>query len=278
MRLTQLFESMIRLPEGLSTDVMEFVYAYVIDFMNTKLGSEDEGLILLDAIDMQPKHPELFKRIKFSHPDNKIMNAKIGLRSYSFKYPISDDDKYINIQMVDANDSYYGGYDDEDNKLTLNMHNLKMLLANDQPKYSFIEYTLKEYANTIEHELMHFIQFKSFSKVDPKQVQHYDSNDESFEEYIKYASSAIELLPTLKSEFNTFKTKIEFLFKTVHTNENDQMQLFRHFIGDNRARTERFTEVLDDFESPILYGLKKHNTSVWKKAINVMLQQYRENF
>lgn len=277
MRLTQLFESMIRLPEGMASDIMEFIYAYVIDFTDIKLGN-DEGLILLETIDIHPKHPNLHKRLKFSHKSDKIMQARIGLGSYNFKYPISDEDKHIVIRMVDSFDHYYGGYDDDTNTLTLNVRNLKMMLAQEHPKYSFIDYTLKEFANTIEHELMHYIQFKSFAKVDPRQVQHYDSKDNSFEEYIKYASSAVELLPTLKSEFNTFKTKVEFLSKSRHINHNDRMQLFRYYMGDTGARTERFTEMLDDFESNVMYGIKRFNPELWKKAVKVMVQQYRENF
>lgn len=278
MRLTQLFESMIRLPEHLTEDVMEFMYAYVIDFITAKTGDEHEAHVFMETMHIYPKYPELHSRLKFSHANQVIMNAKVGLKSYNFKYNIPEDEKYINIRIVDTNDHYYGGYDDESNTLTLNVHNLKMMLADQNPKRSFIEYTLKEFENTIEHELMHYVQFKAFSKVDPRQVEKYDSKDGSFEEYIKYATSAVELLPTLKSEFNNFKNKIEFLSRDIKINDTDRMQLLRYFVGDSTARVERFTEFLDDFISPIYTGIKKHNPDLWKKAVKVMIQQYRENF
>lgn len=278
MRLTQLFESMIRLPENLTSDVMEFVYAYVIDFMAVKNDDEHSGHVFLSTIDIHPKYPELHKRLKFSHTSNVIMNAKIGLGSYQFKYNISEEDKFINIRIVDTSDHYYGGYDDDTNMLTLNVHTLKMMMADQEPKESFINYTLHEFENTVEHELMHFVQFKAFSNVDPRQVQNHKAKDGSQEEYIKYATSAVELLPTLKSEFNTFRNKIKFLSKSIQVNNNDRMQLMRYFVGDEGARVDRFTEFLDDFHSPVLKGIKDQNPDLWKKAVKVMIQQYRENF
>ena len=278
MRLTQLFESMIHLPENLTGDVMEFVYAYVIDFMATKDDDDHSGHVLLSTIDIHPKHPELHKRLKFSHTSNIIMNAKIGLSSYSFKYNIDESDKFINVRLVDTNDHYYGGYDDDTNTLTLNMHNLKMMMASQEPKKSFINYTLHEFENTVEHELMHFVQFKAFSKVDPRQVQSYHGNDGSVDGYIEYATSAVELLPTLKSEFNTFKNKVKFLSKSIHINNNDRMQLLRYFMGDEGARVERFTDFLDDFHSNVLSGMKNKKPELWKKAVKVMVQQYRETY
>lgn len=278
MRLTQLFESMIRLPENLTSDVMEFVYAYVIDFMSVKNDDDHSGHVLLNTIDIHPKHPELHKRLKFSHTDNIIMSAKIGLGSYEFKYDIDEKDKFITIRIVDSNGDYHGGYDDDTSTLTLNVHNLKMMMSHQEPKKSFINYTLHEFENTIEHELMHFVQFKAFAPVDPRQVQSYNSRNGSHEEYIKYATSAVELLPTLKSEFNTFRNKIKFLSKSIHINENDRMQLLRYFMGDESARVDRFTEFLDDFVSNVMSGIKKHNPELWKKAVKVMVQQYREAY
>lgn len=278
MRLTQLFESMIRLPEHLAEDVMEFMYAYVIDFITVKTGDEHEGHVFMETMHIHPKHPELHNRLKFTHTNEIIMNAKIGLKSYNFKYNIPDDEKFLIVRIVDTNDHYYGGYDDDTNTLTLNVHNLKMMLSDQNPKRSFIEYTLKEFENTIEHELMHYVQFKAFAKVDPRQVQKYDSKDGSFEEYIKYATSTVELLPTLKSEFNNFKNKVEFLSRNIQINNNDRIQLMRYFMGDSSARVSRFTDFLDDFVSPIMNGIKKNNPELWKKSVKVLVQQYREHF
>jgi len=278
MRLHQLFESMIRLPENLTGDVMEFVYAYVIDFLNTKNNDLDSGIELLQSLNINPKYPELNKRLRFTHTSNVIMNAKIGLGSYKFKYNIEEADKSLTIRLVDSSEHYYGGYDPDTNVLTLNMHNLKLMLAHEQPKKSFIDYTLHEFENTIEHELMHFVQYKSFGKVDPRQIQNYQAKDNSPEEYVKYATSAVELLPSLKSEFNTFKNKVKFLSKTIPITDNDRMQLMRYFMGDENAKVEKYSEFLDDFRSILFQRLKDENEELWKKSVKVMIQQYRETF
>lgn len=278
MRLTQLLESMIRLPDNIVSDIMEFVYAYVISFMGEVTGDTHNAHDLLAMTDVTVKHPDLFKRLKFNHTDKVLMSATIGLGTYNFKYNFpQEEDKKLVIRLVDSFENYYGGYDDDTNTLTLNLHALKMLLASQDLKISFIEYTLHEIENTIEHELMHFVQHKTFGKIDPRQVTSYEPKDRSAEEYAKYASSSVELLPNIKSEYNSFTNKVNFLSKAVMVNNNDRAQLLRYYVGDDSARVHRFEEFLDDFDSIFFRQLKKHDRDKWKKAVKTILQIYQEN-
>lgn len=276
MRLTQLCESMIRLPPTMTKDFMEFVYAYIIDFMYVTTDDHRVGHDLLSHINIKPKKPEFHRKLVFKHADNVIMKARVSLKSYRFKYDIDEADKALVIRLVDMGPSIHGGYDDDKTMLTINMHSLKMLLANNPVNEKFVAYVLKDIENTIEHELMHYVQHKSFGKKDPQQLNRYDSKDNSHDEYIKYATSPVEFLPTLRSEFKTFEAKLHFLEKDVFVNDNDKMQLLRYYIGDKTARVQRFVEFLDDFRSSLLWSLRDKDQKQWQKAVKIMLEQFKE--
>lgn len=277
MRLTQLCESMIKLPPRMPSDFMEFIYAYIIDFMEVTTDDRNKGFTLLDHLGVKPSKPDLHKKIKFNHPEKIISKTKVRLNAYNFPYQIDDADKFLIIRLVDMGSGFHGGYDDDKNLLTINVHSLKMLLATSPVNEKFVAYIVKEIENTIEHELMHYVQHKSFGKVDPKQLNKYDSKNGSHEEYIKYATSPVEFLPTLKSEYKSFEAKVHFLQKDIHINNNDKMQLLRYYIGDESARVGRLHEFLDDFKSPILWGLREQNPSLWKKAVKVMVEQFNHD-
>lgn len=259
------------------SDFMEFIYAYIIDFMEVTTEDRNEGLVLLDHIGIKPSKPDFHKKIKFNHPEKIITQTKVRLTAYNFQYKIDDDDKFLIVRLVDMGAGIHGGYDDDKNLLTINVHNLKMLLASNPVNEKFVAYIMKEIENTMEHELMHYVQHKSFGKVDPRQLAKHDSEDGSREEFIKYATSPVEFLPTLKSEFNTFESRIHFLQNDIFLNKNDKMQLLRYYIGDESARVGRLSEFLDDFQSPLLWGLRERDPKMWQKAVKVMIEQFNKS-
>lgn len=256
------------------SDFMEFIYAYIIDFMEATPGDSNEGLGLLDHLGINPSKPDLHRKIKFNHANNIITQTKVKLTAYTFPYQIDEADKFLIIRLVDMGARIHGGYDDDKNLLTINVHSLKMLLASHEVNEKFVAYIVKDIENTMEHELMHYVQHKAFGKVAPKQLDRYDSVDGSQAEFIKYATSPVEFFPMLKSEFKSYEAKVHFLQKNIFLNKNDKMQLLRYYIGDESARIDRLNEFLDDFRSPLLWGLRDRDHKMWQKAAKVMVEQF----
>lgn len=277
MKLSYLTESMIRVPDNLVNDLTEIVYAYVISFMDV-INPDDPGigLSILETIDVHPQHPNLFKSFNFSHDKRVVLATKLGVSSYNFKYDIKDiDDLSLGFRLVDDQGwSDFAGFHESKNVIDININQLKMVLAHQKPNRRHLAYILKEIKNSIEHELMHFIQFNSFGKIDPRQIQGSKGDSNRLIDYIKYASSPLEFLPTIKTEVNTFFNKLEELNKVILINENDKAQLFRYYIGDKSARVDRFEEFLEDFRSVIFWKFKEYNKDLWKKSVKVALNEF----
>ncbi|ASV44265.1 hypothetical protein PBI_SCTP2_250 [Salicola phage SCTP-2] len=275
MRLAKLYESMIDVPHKLIETVNEFLYAYIISFL-TEIGyDENEALGIMDYIDHNPQYTKLYKSFNFDHPKNVVFETEIDTSRYDFKYNMETNK--LHIRFISDGKYNYGGFDTKTNTLLINIEHLKILMANKDMKKEFLKYLIEEYMNTIEHELQHYIQVNSFGKKDPKQLQTGPNFDGSMETAIKNVTSAAEFLPTIKSEYNTFKNRIRALQRNAKLNRNDKIQLLRYFIGDSSARIQRFSDIIEDFESNVFYKMKEMNKDLWKKAVKIIINEIKKD-
>lgn len=248
-------EAMIKVPDKLTLSLMEVLYAYIISyFVNVKDKKESDALIALDYIHHTPRIEKLFQRIKFKFADILIYKFNLKLDEYDVFKNLQN--KKIVVQLKDLSNMHeYCVYNPTEHDIIINMHYLKMLLANQDINEKHLEIMIEHYHSDIEKALTHFI-------TATLNVSRNKSND--------------EFMSHLREVMNKFNHKLEFLRKSIFVNDNDAFQLFRYYLGDQGARIQRFTDFLEDFHSAFMLNLKEDNQEQWKKAVKLLIIEYRK--
>jgi hypothetical protein len=187
-------------------------------------------------------------------------------RGIGVKYDISDlpsdykelfdisESNHIGLVFVYSNiperfKKSYAGYDSETDSIIINMNQVPKDI-----KSSDIWKLIEKYSSDIQHELTHMVQYRAFSKVDPKQLykkQGYHTNKQD------YYSSPAEFEAMIKTAEQHFRDLIDDTKKRFGGKYSNR-KLFDAFVGVSLNR-----DITDNF----FLALKNTSEKRWKLAV-----------